>query len=34
VAHTGVDGELPVEKIPAGNALQIPGRTVVVLQVD
>ena len=34
VAHTGVDGELPTEKISAGSTLQIPGRTVVVLQVD
>ena len=35
VAHTGLDGELPTEKI-AGRArrLQLPGRTVVVLQVD
>ena len=34
VAHTGIDGELPTEKISAGSSLQIPGRTVVVLQVD
>jgi glycogen operon protein len=34
VAHTGRDGELPSEKITAGSALQLPGRTVVVLQVD
>ena len=34
VAHTGADGELPAEKISAGSALQLPGRTVVVLQVD
>ena len=34
VAHTGADGELPAEKIAAGSALQLPGRTVVVLQVD
>ena len=34
VAHTGLDGELPAEKISAGSALQLPGRTVVVLQVD
>ena len=34
VAHTGVDGDLPTEKISAGSTLQIPGRTVVVLQVD
>jgi glycogen operon protein len=34
VAHTGPEGELPAEKIPAGAALQLPGRTVAVLQVD
>ena len=34
VAHTGTDGELPAEKIAAGSTLQMPGRTVVVLQVD
>ena len=34
VAHTGRDGELPSEKIAAGSPLQLPGRTVVVLQVD
>jgi glycogen debranching enzyme len=34
VAHTGLDGELPEEKISAGSTMQIPGRTVVVLQVD
>ena len=34
IAHTGVDGELPIEKMLAGSTLQIPGRTVVVLQVD
>jgi glycogen operon protein len=34
VAHTGWEGELPGEKIAAGSALQLPGRTVVVLQVD
>ena len=34
VAHTGGDGELPTEKISAGSALQLPGRTVVGLQVD
>ncbi len=34
VAHTGTDGELPDEKLPAGTSLYIPGRTVVVLQVD
>jgi glycogen debranching enzyme len=34
VAHTGTDGELPEEKISAGSTLQIPGRTVLVLQVD
>ncbi len=34
LAHTGDDGELPTEKLPAGSWLAIPGRTVVVLQVD
>jgi len=34
VAHTGVDGDLPSDKITAGSPLQIPGRSVVVLQVD
>jgi glycogen operon protein len=34
VAHTGLPGELPTDKIGAGSVLQIPGRTVVVLQVD
>ena len=34
LAHTGLDGELPSEKMLAGATLQIPGRTVVVLQVD
>jgi glycogen debranching enzyme len=34
VMHTGWDHELPSEKIAAGSALQLPGRTVVVLQVD
>jgi glycogen debranching enzyme len=34
VAHTGTEGELPTEKIAAGSTLQLPGRTVVVLQVD
>ena len=34
VAHTGEDHELTTEKIPAGTTLRIPGRTVVVLQVD
>ena len=34
LVHTGVDGELPAEKIAAGSTLPIPGRTVVVLQVD
>jgi glycogen operon protein len=31
VAHTGFEGELPSEKLQAGSALQIPGRTIVVL---
>ena len=34
IAHTGVEGELPSEKIAAGSSLQLPARTVVVLQVD
>ncbi|HZA03464.1 MAG TPA: glycogen debranching protein GlgX [Propionibacteriaceae bacterium] len=34
VVHTGRDGELPSEKIEAGSSLWLPGRTVVVLQVD
>ena len=34
VAHSGVPGELGSEKVPAGSSLTIPGRTVVVLQVD
>jgi glycogen operon protein len=34
VAHTGLDGELPSEKIAAGSTLQLPGHTVVLLQVD
>jgi len=34
VVHTGLDAELPTEKLLAGSSLQIPPRTVVVLQVD
>ncbi len=34
VAHSGVEGELPDDKLPAGSTLRLPGRTVVVLQVD
>ena len=34
LAHTGSVDELPSEKITAGSTLQVPGRTVVVLQVD
>jgi glycogen operon protein len=34
VAHTGAADELPGEKICAGTLLTLPGRTVVVLQVD
>jgi glycogen operon protein len=34
VAHSGSEGELPSEKMPAGSHLELPGRTVVVLQVD
>ncbi|HEU5483601.1 MAG TPA: alpha-amylase family glycosyl hydrolase, partial [Microlunatus sp.] len=33
-AHTGRVDDLPEDKIPAGSRLWIPGRTVVVLQVD
>jgi glycogen debranching enzyme len=34
VAHSGSEGELPSEKMRAGSHLELPGRTVVVLQVD
>jgi glycogen operon protein len=34
VAHSGTSGELPSEKVEAGSSLRLPGRTVVVLQVD
>ena len=34
VAHSGAEGEVTAEKLAAGSCLQIPGRTVVVLQVD
>jgi glycogen operon protein len=34
VAHSGPEGELPSDKLPAGSHLEIPGRSVVVLQVD
>ncbi|MDN5761384.1 MAG: glycogen debranching protein GlgX [Microlunatus sp.] len=34
VAHTGRHGELPEDKVPAGSRIVVPGRTVVVLQVD
>ena len=34
VAHSGTETELPTEKLLAGTSLQIPGRTVVVLQVN
>jgi glycogen operon protein len=34
VAHSGAEGELPTDKIEAGGSLRLPGRTVVVLQVD
>ncbi|MFL6027530.1 MAG: glycogen debranching protein GlgX [Friedmanniella sp.] len=34
VAHSGGEGELPSDKMPAGSHLELPGRTVVVLQVD
>jgi glycogen operon protein len=33
VAHSGT-GDLPAEKVEAGSSLQLPGRSVVVLQVD
>jgi glycogen operon protein len=34
IAHSGMDGELPLEKMPAGSALELPALSVVVLQVD
>jgi len=34
LAHTGVEGELPSDTLDAGSHLELPGRTVVVLQVD
>ncbi|WP_375433204.1 glycogen debranching protein GlgX [uncultured Friedmanniella sp.] len=34
VAHTGHDGEMTTDKLSAGSHLELPGRTVVVLQVD
>ena len=34
VAHSGVAGELPVTKLASGSTLELPGRTVAVLQVD
>ncbi|HET9871079.1 MAG TPA: glycogen debranching protein GlgX [Propionibacteriaceae bacterium] len=34
LAHSGKAGELPGEPIPAGHTLQLPGRSVVVLEVD
>ena len=34
LAHSGPEGELPADKLPAGAHLDLPGRTVVVLQVD
>ncbi|SDT39304.1 glycogen debranching protein GlgX [Microlunatus soli] len=32
LAHTGVDGELPTDPVPADGLVTIPGRTVVVMQ--
>ena len=34
LAHSGVPGELPAEKLTAGSTLLLPGRSVVVLAVD
>ncbi len=34
LAHTGLPGELPVGKLTAGTSLELPGRTVAILQVD
>ncbi len=34
VAHSGIEGELPATKLLSGGTLTLPGRTVVVLQVD
>jgi len=34
VARSGLDGDLPGDKIAAGSALSLPGRSIVVLQVD
>ena len=34
VAHSGLEGELPNEKLLSGTSLRLPGRTVAVLQVD
>ena len=34
IAHSGVPGELPEEKLTAGSTLLLPGRSVVVLAVD
>ncbi|CAA9419127.1 MAG: GH13_11 / GH13 / GH13_10 / GH13_13 / CBM48 [uncultured Propionibacteriaceae bacterium] len=34
LAHTGEPAELPTDPIPAGAALQLPGRTVAVLKID
>jgi glycogen operon protein len=34
IAHSGPEGELPEDKIAAGTSLTLPGRSVVVLQVD
>ena len=34
VAHSGLEGELPNEKLLSGSPLTLPGRTVAILQVD
>jgi glycogen operon protein len=34
IAHTGAEGEVSTEAVPADGLLTIPGRTVVVMQVD
>ncbi len=34
LAHSGVEGELPTGKLAAGTTLELPGRTVAILQVD
>ncbi len=34
LAHSGASGELPIDKLRAGSVLELPGRSVVVLQAD